>query len=135
MKKCLIGLITFSLMSTSVLANQDTAQNCYTTEQSYSSNEQAIYDSVDGGLLPNHLDRNYPIDVVYRSERCAITSADTSSKGGLPNISDNAQEGDLRTVVQTLGNVRSMYEQSYLGEVWVTKTVERQVIDLPTDPI
>lgn len=135
MKKSLFFLTALSLISTSVLANKNSVHNCYSTEQTYISNDQSIYVSVDSSELPNELDSHFPVEVIYKSKVCITSSIEILAEGDLLDIPATPQEGDTRTVTQTRGHIRSTYSQNYKDGRWETKSLVKDIVDIPIEPV
>lgn len=134
MKISILPVLILSLMSVNAFAKTDTYRHCSSTEQTYSSNDQSIFESVENSVFTNNLDSNAPVEIHYKSVSCSDSSVNTRD-GGLPSTPGLAQEGDTRTVTQTRGNIRTVYSQMFENGNWVTKSTKTDWIDFPTDPV
>ena len=134
MKKAILAVFTLSLLSANAVSQTDSYRHCASTERTYSSQDQSIFESVENSPFTNDLDSNAPVEIYYKSEYCAKSPV-VPLDGGLPNTSGLAQEGDTRTITQTRGNVRTVYSQVFENGNWMTKSVKTDWIDLPTDPV
>lgn len=125
-------LVVSTTAKSEVKVSNSKDKYCSLVSYEFISKDSKIYDSVEFDTTMettalSHLDRTLPVQVIYEIERCSLSRDNSINSLPLP---DMPEDGDTRTVIQERGNVRTEYDQIYIGG-WVTIAIRRTLITPP----